>query len=261
MLGSSLSVAILLFFSASLAFAGPTACPQFYLDGQAPDFINQKLTPKTRELCNKGYAVNHSGITRTPLYAAEVITREGLVQGQGLPRSNYFRPDLRLPSSERAELSDYARTPDLDRGHVFAAADATTARAKDESFLLSNMVPQDSNNNRGVWNDIEAAVRKEAKRRGKLYVLTGPLFQGNQLKALKGRVLVPTGMYKAVIDPLRKEAAAYVVANAPGDGYQVVSIMELEQMAGIKLFPTLPSQVKSRPMRLPAPVGKKGGHR
>lgn len=260
MLKLPFSAVAILALTAPLAFAGPTACPQFYLDGQSPDFINQKLAPKSRELCNKGYAVKHSGITRTPLYAAEVITREGLIQGKGLPRNNDFRPDSRLPETGRSDLSDYARSG-MDRGHVFPAADATTATAKDESFLLSNMVPQDSNCNRGIWNDIEGSVRKEAKRRGKLYVLTGPLFQGNQLKALKGRVLVPTGMYKAVLDPARKEAAAYVVANAPGTEYQVVSVAELEKIAGINLFPSLPSQAKSRAMLLPVPSGRKGGRR
>lgn len=245
-----------LVLSASLAFAGPTACPQFYHDGEAPNLINQKLTPKTRELCNQGFAVKHSGLTRTPLYAAEVITREGLRQGQGLPRSNDFRPDNRLPASERSELSDFARSG-MDRGHVYPAGDSATPVAKDESFLLSNMVPQSPPVNRGIWNDIEGAVRKEAKRRGKLYVVTGPIFQGGQVRALKGRVLVPSGLFKAVLDPATKQAAAYVVNNAPGDAYEIVSLAELERLTGIDLFPTLPFRTKTQAMQLPAPTGKK----
>ena len=73
-----MSTLMALMFPVSLAFAGVTSCPQFYLDGEAPGFLNQKLASKTRELCNEGFAVNHSGVTRTPLYAAEVITRDGL---------------------------------------------------------------------------------------------------------------------------------------------------------------------------------------
>lgn len=248
---------------ATTVFGGPTACPSHFANGEAPEFINQKLANKTRELCNEGYAIKHSGITRTPLYAAELITREGLQQGKGLPRSNGFRPDPRLPASERSELSDFARSGYGRVFHVYPAADATTAQSKDNSFVLSNMVPQDSESNRGIWNNIEGAVRKEAKRRGNLYVVSGPLYQGGELKALKGRVLIPTGMYKAVYDPARNEAAAYVVLNAPGDAYQVVSIVELEKIAGINLLPTLSTQIKSRAMQLPAPTGrgKKGGRR
>lgn len=146
-----ITITAALVLTASVALAAPTACPQFFLDGEAPNFINQKLIPKKRDLYNEGYAVSHSGITRTPLYAAEVITRESLQAGKGLPRSNDFRPDPRLPASERSELSDYARSG-MDRGHVFPAADAASPNAKDESFLLSNMLPQNSNCNRGVWD-------------------------------------------------------------------------------------------------------------
>lgn len=246
-----------LFFTASAALASPTACPQFYLDGETPKFINQKLAPKSRELCNESFAVKHSGITRGPLYAAEILTREGLRQGKGLPRSNDFRPDYRLPASERSELSDFSRSG-MDRGHTYPAADAQTPAGKDESFLLSNMVPQDPNCNRGIWNDIEGAVRKEAKRRGKLYVVTGPIFAGGQLRALKGRVFVPSGLFKAVYDPARREGAAYVVNNQPGDAYTVVSLAELERFTGINLFPTLPARAKNQAMQLPAPTGRRG---
>ncbi|TSK07789.1 MAG: DNA/RNA non-specific endonuclease [Geobacter sp.] len=251
-----LTAAVIL-FTVSPAFANPTACPQFFLDGEAPDFINQKLAPKTRELCNREFAVKHSGITRTPIYAAEVLTREGVRQGQGLPRSNDFRPDNRLPASERSELSDFALSRGIDRGHVFPAADAATPAGKDESFLLSNMVPQDSNCNRGIWNDIEGTVRKEVKKRGKLYVVTGPIFAGGQLRALKGRVFVPSGLFKAVYDPARREGAAYVVNNEPGDTYKVVSLAELERFTGINLFPTLAARAKNQAMQLPAPTGKR----
>lgn len=88
-------------------------------------------------------------------------------------------------------------------------------------------------------------------------MMTGPLFAGNQVHALKGRVLVPTMIYKAVVDPVRKEGAAYLVNNAAGDEYKIVSLAELERVAGIDLFPTLSPQAKARAMQLPAPSGKR----
>ena len=65
-------------------FTGPTACPEYFADGQAPDLINQKLSAKTQEVCYSGYAVEHSGVTRTLLYTAEHLTRDRLMQGKGL---------------------------------------------------------------------------------------------------------------------------------------------------------------------------------
>jgi endonuclease G len=244
---------------AAPASAGQSSCPQFYTGGVAPDLINEQLSPKTRELCNEVYAVLHSGLTRTPLYAAEHMTRENLQRAKGLPRTNSFRPDLRLPADERAELHDYARSG-YDRGHQYCAGDAYTASGKDGSFLLSNMVPQDPDNNRILWEGIESATRTEAKRRGELYVITGPLFQGNQLKSLHGRVMIPTGLFKAIYDPARGEAAAYIAANAPGMDYRVISIAALEEMTGINLFPALSSQVKNRSMRLPVPRPYRQSH-
>ena len=83
---------------------------EHFADGQAPDLINQKLSVKTQEICYSGYAVEHSGVTRTPLYAAEHLTRDRLTQGKGLKRHNQFHPDEYIPESDRAELHHYAHS-------------------------------------------------------------------------------------------------------------------------------------------------------
>jgi endonuclease G len=234
------------------AFAAPTSCPEHFPQGQAPDIINRNITAKTRELCNTGYAGLHSGVTRTPLYSAEHLTKERLEEGRGLKRMNSFHPDDRLPPSERAELADYARSG-YDRGHVAPSGDMFNAQCQDESFSLANMVPQEPSINRGVWERIEAGVRRLARLRGELFVITGPLFQGGELKRIGGRVLVPTATFKAVYDPIRQEAGAFIVGNAPGAFPEVVSVAELNKRAGLDLFPAVGSRVKERAMRLPLP--------
>jgi endonuclease G len=130
------------------------------------------------------------------------------------------------------------------------SADFGDPESQDESFLLSNMIPQEPKNNRGIHEGIESAVRKEVKKRGELYVVTGPLFQGGQLQALKNRVIIPTGVYKCLYDPARKEAGCYLEQNAPGTDYSSVSVAEVEKLAGINLFPALTQDVKSSVMRL-----------
>ncbi len=44
------------------ASAAPTAYPQHFLEAQAPDLMNARLAPKTRELCYSGYARDGSSI-------------------------------------------------------------------------------------------------------------------------------------------------------------------------------------------------------
>ncbi len=242
----------------SLAFAAQTLCPENYLGGQPPIITNSKLAVETRELCNQGYGVIHSGITRTPIVGGELLTRARLEQGRGLPRTNSFRPDLRLPAGERAELSDYARSG-YDRGHLVSpSADSFSAESQADTFLLSNMIPEDPDNNRHLHEGIESAIRKEVKTRGSLYVVTGTLYFGSELQRLKGRVIVPTGLYKCIMDPRRQEAGCYVENNAPGMEYKVASVREVEALAGVNLFPALSDAVKNTAMRLPEPKPYRG---
>jgi endonuclease G, mitochondrial len=237
----------------TLAAAAPPACPEHFFHGQAPDMVNQKLGAEARELCYTGFAVLYSGVTRTPLWSAEHLTQERLAAAHGVRRQGTFHPDPNVPQDERAELSDYARSG-FDRGHMSPSGDMPNRKAQNESFSLANMVPQNPNNNRYLWEGIESAVRNFADQEGDLYVLTGPLFEGETLQRLHGRVLVPTAVFKAVYDPKRREAGAYVTPNAAGDKWEDVSISDLEKRSGIDVFPDLPAEVKDHAMMLPTPI-------
>ena len=251
LVGSILSVcAIVSTLVVSPAFAVQTGCPEHFADGQAPDLINQKLAAKTREICYSGFAVKHSGVTRTPLYAAEHLTRDRILQGKGLKRQSKFHPDENIPRSERAELHHYARS-DYDRGHVAPSADMFDIKSQYECFSLANMVPQIPENNRGPWEGIESAVRMMAKSKGDLYVVTGPIYQGSNIEQIGGAVMVPTKLFKAVYDPQRKEAGAYLIDNTADAQPEKISIAELEKLTGISIFPSVEENVKSRLMRLP----------
>ena len=137
------SAALLAFLSA--ASAAPSPCPQHFLDGEQPAVINPKLAACTQEICYEGYAVLHSGTTRTPLWSAEHLTRERIEAAHHVRRVNEFHPDPHLPPGERA-------MPD--------------AQSQEESFSLANMIPQNPNNNRHLWEGIESAVRSLAVRAG-----------------------------------------------------------------------------------------------
>ena len=148
----------------TVSLAAPTGCPQFFPHGNAPDLVNPKLLPKTRKICYSAFAVLHSGITRTPLWAAEHLTRKGLDAAVATERKDTFHEEPRLPPDERADLDDYARSG-FDRGHLAPAADMPDEQAQHESFSLANMIPQDPQSNRGLWSGIESAVRGLARNR------------------------------------------------------------------------------------------------
>src|SRR4051794_35366077 len=249
---AALALCLTVVGTTTVSQAAPTGCPQFFPHGTAPELVNPKLLPKTREICYSAFTVLHSGITRTPLWAAEHLTRNGLDAAVATERKNTFHEEPRLPPDERADLDDYARSG-FDRGHLAPAADMPDEHAQHESFSLANMIPQDPQSNRGLWSGIESAVRGLARKSEELYVVSGPIFQGTTLRRLRGRVLVPTHTFKAVYDPKRNQAGAYLVENGDGDQWRSVSISELQQITGIDPFPGLAASIKDHTMDLPEP--------
>lgn len=213
------------------------------------------MQPRTRELCFEAFAVLHSGLTRTPLYSAEHLTRDRVDAAANLPRINTFHPETRLPPADRSTLADY-KASGYDRGHMSPNHDMPTASAQQESFSLANMVPQARKINQNLWEGIESAVRDAVKPGTGVYVITGPLFEGKSLEQLNDCVLVPTSVFKLVYFPDSHRGAAYVATNAKDAttvSYDVVSIAELERRAGINLMPGLTAAEKQARAELPAP--------
>ena len=241
-------------FSASAL--AQTDCAQHFAAGQRPVITNPKLQPRTREICYKAFAVLHSGLTRTPLYAAEHLTRQNVKNAAKLSRRDSFHAEPALPEDERAELSDYERSG-YDRGHLAPNADFANRKAQAESFSLANMVPQVHANNAGVWAGIEGATRQLATREGEVYVVSGPAFVGGSLKKV-GNVLVPTHLWKVIYSPSQQRAGAYLVTNDDSRGYAVMTVSALEKKTGISVLPGLPQQVRDAGMALPKPVVWKG---
>ncbi len=243
-------------FSMTTVFAARTSCPEHFANGQAPNLINQKLSAKTKDVCYTGFALKHSGITRTPIYSAEHLTRDRLAMAKGMKRTSKFYPDPNIPASERAELRHYARSG-YDRGHVAPSGDMFDQQSQQECFSLANMIPQEPSVNRGIWEGIESATRMLTNDRGELFVVTGPIYSGGNVQQIGGAVMVSTQVYKAIYDPKRNEAGAYLVGNAEGAQAQTITIAELEKVSGISVFPSISSKVKDNGMRLPEPKERK----
>jgi len=233
------------------ARAGET-CPTLFADGRSPVVVNARLAADAVALCYSAFAILYSGRARTPLYAAERLTRRSVAQARSVERVDTFHEEDRLPPDQRARLDDYSRSG-FDRGHMAPAGDMPDAEAQAESFTLANIVPQDRTVNRGTWAAIEESVRRLAIRRATLFVVTGPLYEGAALDEINGRVLVPTGLYKAVYDPARNEAGAYLAPNRADGEWQAVSLDALRARAGIDVFPALSDAAKARAMDLPEP--------
>ena len=251
-----LLTALLMVSLATLANAQIGDCDKHFFQKTAPSFTRPALQQSTVGLCFEAYATLHSGVSRTPLWSAEHLTRASLAAAKEVKREDSFHAEETLPATQRAELSDYARSG-FDRGHMAPAADMPTRKAQHESFSLANVVPQNRHNNQVLWSAIEGATRHLANVRGELYVITGPVFEGEKIERINGRVFVPTHVFKAVVDPASNEGAAWIAKNDDSDEHEVVPIAALEKRIGINLFPKLPADAKARAMTLPEPRVRK----
>lgn len=236
----------------AFAHAQTTGCDKHFFQKVTPEFTRPALQANSVGLCFEAFAVMHSGVSKTPLWSAQHLTRESLKAAKSVKRADSFHAESALPPLHGAELADYARSG-FDRGHMAPAADMPTKEAQHESFSLANVVPQNRKNNQILWSAIEGATRHLTNLRGELYVITGPIFEGEKIERLNERVFVPTHVFKAVVDPARSEGAAWLAPNDDSGDYRVISIADLEKRTGINLFPKLADAAKQKAIELPEP--------
>ena len=242
---------VVLFVGCGAARSAET-CPALFADGRVPVLTNPKLASKTLRLCFDAYAVLHSGVARAPLDAADRLSRASVSDARRVERIDAFHDEDRVPADERARLDDYVHSG-FDRGHLAPAGDMPTGEAQAQSFSLANVVPQNRTLNRSLWAAIEESTRRLATRRGQLFVVTGPVYAGDALASINGRVLVPSRMFKAIYDPVAGEGGAYLALNDAGGTWQAISLDAMRGVAGIDAFPSLSPSQKASAMTLPEP--------
>jgi endonuclease G len=239
----SLFVCILILFP-SLALAGPIHdCAEYAMMG----------VPGTDGtlLCRTGYLLAHDGDLKTPIWVAERLTKEKALEKEAKRKDN-FKADPNLTPGSRAELADY-KGSGYDRGHMAPSADfGWSQEAMDESFLLSNMIPQSGPNNQQIWANLEAHVRDWAIARGTLYIYTGPIYYDDKAEKTigKNKVGVPELLFKVIYDPQAKEAIAFMLPNEPIDTKDlplyIVPVRHIEYMTGLNFLSKLPRKEQNR---------------
>ena len=193
-------------------------------------------------LCRLGYGLYHDPIHKTPVFVVEHVTAAHLGSE---PRTDAFAPDPDLPKVQAAQLKDYAGNP-YDRGHMSPAGNNSWSKeAMNQSFFLSNMVPQVPNNNRGIWKQLEENVRSWVRAGADIYTIEGPIYDVGYKTIGPGKVGVPTRLYKIIVDVKGNRAIAFLMPNAELPVKDLpkfaVSIATVEKATGINFFPKIPA--------------------
>lgn len=150
-----------------------------------------------------------------------------------------------------------------DRGHQIPSADRQNRDSNRQTFYFTNMTPQRSGFNQGVWAGLESHVRNIAVGTDTLYVVTGCVLDGSTETANDNEgkaVTVPSAYYKALLKYQKSgsttgiggySAAGYYLEHRAYsqdsiDGSMLVSIDRLEELTGIDFFVNLASVLGDR---------------
>ncbi|ABX03786.1 DNA/RNA non-specific endonuclease [Herpetosiphon sp.] len=182
------------------------------------------------------------------------------VQDLGSTSRGDFAVDTSLPSGwYRVATSDYSGSG-YDRGHMTPSGDRTSSRAaNDQTFIMSNIIPQAPDNNQGPWNDLENDSRTWARAGNELYIISGGY--GTKGTIASGRVLIPAVTWKVIVVlPVGNDDANRVAANTRVIGIWMpndqgirsnaweqyrVSVDYIESMTGYDFLSNVPTAIQA----------------
>ena len=200
-------------------------------------------------LHRRGYTVSYNRDNRIPNWVAWTLTKEH-TYGNHSRKGRSFIEDEDVPRP-RATHYDYMRSG-YDRGHMCPSGDNRwDNKAQNQSFLLTNVCPQNHNLNAGDWNDLEIQCRHWAKRYGEIHIVSGPILYNQRHKTIgRNRVVVPEAFFKVVLrlgeDPA---AIAFIYRNKGGSrpqGDYVNTLNEVERITKIHFFAHLDPTIRAK---------------
>jgi endonuclease G len=201
------------------------------------------------------YAASYNDARGTPNWVAWSVTLTDL--GEALPRPD-FRPDPDLPFGFRSILpTDYSGSG-YDRGHMTPSADRFgNLQRNEETFYMTNIVPQAKGLNQFPWQKLESYTRTLVRKGYDVYVIAG--VSGDKGR-IKRRVTIPASCWKILyIIPrggslLDAGAARVIAVEMPNDdGVRNIrwikfktTVRALEQKTGYDFFSALPPAEQDR---------------
>ena len=258
---------LLLTLSISLAV---TACRNSKSNAdvqEAETFYNSKVTETTRSkvteyerpaaltdrpeqiLRRMGYTTSYNKETKTPNWVAWHLTKSH-TYGKNQRSEEVFTEDMEV--SPRATDNDYYSSR-YDRGHMCPAGDNKwDATAMTESFLFTNICPQNHALNKYEWNDLEIQCRDWARKYGAIDIVCGPVYDSPTPTRTIGRghVWVPDGFFKVVMLRSGQPKAIGFLFRNDGKKVSLASVVrsvdEIERITGIDFYPALDDKVEDR---------------
>lgn len=171
-----------------------------------------------------------------------------------LSNTNFKRPYFEIDKAVKTGAAHWRnyKQSGYDRGHLCPAGDRRFSKeAHDETFLTSNISPQEHQFNAGIWNTLEQKVRYWASKYDGVFVVTGGVLKGNMKTIGDEDVSVPNQFYKVLIDTNtgNTKMIAFLIphidSNQPLYKF-VVPVDEVEALTGIDFFAELDDSIENK---------------
>lgn len=228
---------------------------------------NQKVVTHTYSYNSKvirNYSFLYDKTYKAALWVAYATSNSGDFIDNNVSRNDAWAFDPAIDQSWQPNLgSAYSSSNgrSYDRGHQVASNDRqTTLEQNKQTFYYTNMTPQYSSLNQGQWVELEKKVQGVATvttGSDTLYVVTGPLFEGNLESATdknEASCPAPSGYWKCLMkctfsSPGVMSAAvgcAYLFdTNSSNIAPSIVSIDTIESRTGFDFFVNVPSTLQN----------------
>ena len=166
-----------------------------------------------------------------------------------ISKNQYDRPYFEKDPYVLTESADWRnyKNSGYERGHLCPAGDMKfNYDAFRDTFYTSNIAPQSSRFNGGIWNSLEQKIRSLAKKKKELIIVTGGVLSDNLQTIGYEGVSVPKFYYKILLS-LNKdyEAIAFLIPQDYKSNdlkSYVTTIDKIEEYTGIDFFENLNKQ-------------------
>jgi DNA/RNA endonuclease G (NUC1) len=237
--------------------------------GNPSNAVGDLLQPNNYLMEKQTYTLSYNREKGTPNWVSWHLDQDWF---GSLGRVDTFRADPAVPSDwYRVQSTDYFPTG-FDRGHMTPSADRDNENRvpiNQETYLMSNLVPQAPDNNQGPWAGLENDLRTMLSgSQNEMYIVSGPLGVGgtgsnggvtNTIAG--GHLTVPAFTWKVVLilpkgdnDVSRVTAAARTIAvlipNVQGirnnDWHTYLTTVDnIEALTGYDFFANVPDMVEN----------------
>lgn len=186
-------------------------------------------------LRNEYFIINYNIFNNTPSHTEYIFTSKNKTSVN--KRDSKFDKDIRIPFDKQPSNSDFVNTP-YDKGHLTPARDFEYSYdALNSTMLYTNIAPQISQFNRGLWKSVENYVRDLGNIYDTIFVVTGVIYD-KKPNIIGNGIKIPKYFYKCI--NIKNNTIAFLCINDTIESKNIskfiVSVDSVEKITKLNIF-------------------------